>query len=114
EAEALLEDGQWPEALALINQVRTRNVSETTGSSLEPWDAGSLEEAWTFLKRERGIDLWLEGRRLGDLRRWEDNGTPGMLDWPDFESVSHAFAEAPRARCIPVSKTERESNPNIP
>jgi hypothetical protein len=114
EAEALLEQGQWQAAMTSMNAVRTRNVSATTRVALQPWVATSLTEAWTFLKRERSIELWLEGRHFGDLRRWEDRKTPGALDWPDFESTTPLFSANPRARCFPIPRNERETNPNIP
>src|SRR5206468_2140450 len=37
----------------------------------------SLDSAWSLLKLERALELWLEARRLGDLRRWITNNTPG-------------------------------------
>jgi len=62
-----------------------------------------VTEAWTALKRERGIDLWLEARRLGDERRWVDAGTPG-----DMEDMSD------RVRlCFPIGLGERRANPNV-
>jgi hypothetical protein len=112
-AEALLQQGQWAQAMALINGIRTVRISQKTNLPLNPWVATTLNEAWAFLKRERSIELWLEGRRLGDLRRWEETATPGVLDWPDFESVAAVFSQAPRARCFPISQTEREVNPNL-
>jgi len=113
-AEVLLVEGQWQAAMNLINGVRTRLISDSTGAPLEPWAAGSAEEAWKFLKRERFIELWLQARRLGDIRRWEDNGTPGELDFPNFEAISSLFAENPRSRCFPIPPAERDTNPNIP
>lgn len=73
EAEALLaqSDANWPEAMALINGVRARHNSDITRQPLAPWVATNALEAWTMLKREREIDLWLEGRRYADLRRWQ-------------------------------------------
>ena len=90
EAEAALNAGNWQAAMTLINRVRTRNISDTTGEALDPWGAMSTEEAWTSLKRERYIELWLEGRRLGDERRWAATNTPGNLDTPDWESTQFA------------------------
>jgi hypothetical protein len=108
EAEAMLRQnpGDWQAAMAIINANRTRYVSNTTQQPLEPWTANSLDDAWTYLMRERGIELWLEARRFTDLRRWEpyiiEYGTyaadgqtvlpltpktPGVLDWPDFAAV---------------------------
>lgn len=114
EAEVLLQAGNWQAAMVKINAVRTRNVSDITKAPLTPWVANSLTEAWTYLKRERGIELWLEGRRFGDLRRWEARQTPGALDWPNFEAVSPIFSASPRAKCFPIPRSEREANPNIP
>ena len=78
-------------------------ISDTTGQPLAPWPATTITEAWTALKRERGIELWLEARRLGDERRWVEAGTPG-----DMEDMSD------RVRlCFPIGLGERRANPNV-
>ena len=82
--------------------------------SLDPWVATTETEAWTFLKRERAIELWLEGRRLGDERRWMENGTPGELDTPDWSGISPLFTENPRSFCFDVPDSERDQNENVP
>jgi hypothetical protein len=114
EAEAILRQtpGSWQQAMTIINNNRTRFISNTTQTNLTPWTANSLDDAWTFLMRERGIEFWLEARRFADLRRWEPfilqygtlaadgqtqlplaRKTPGNYgpngeppDWPDFAS----------------------------
>ncbi|MCU0634373.1 MAG: RagB/SusD family nutrient uptake outer membrane protein, partial [Gemmatimonadaceae bacterium] len=63
EAEAQLVAGDWQGAMTRLNARRT-------ALNLAPWTATNATEAWTHLKRERGIELWLEARRLGDMRRW--------------------------------------------
>ena len=113
EAEAKLVAGDWQGAMTLINKVRTRNVSKTTTQPLAPWSASNIEQAWTFLKRERGIELWLEGRRMGDQRRWQEANRPGSIDLPDFESVSSIFRTNQRTLCFEIPDSERNSNPNI-
>lgn len=113
-AEALLREGGWEDAIDLINEVRAGLTSDLTGVALEPWTAGSEEEAWTRLKHERAIELWLEARRLGDLRRWEAAGTPGDPGLPDFGAATPFFDEAPDDRCFPIPESEREANPNLP
>ena len=84
----------------------------------------NLTEAWTALKTERAIELWLEARRLGDLRRWIDNNVPGgYIDGTYRGSVADTLHATPletmtaptaRALCFPVGRNERETNPNIP
>jgi hypothetical protein len=111
--EAALVANDWQGAMALINDLRTSTISETTGEPLEPWTATNATEAWTFLKRERGIELWLEARRLGDIRRWAENQTPGSLDWPDFEALSSLFRNNTPKQCFPIPETELETNPNL-
>ena len=126
EAEALLVQGNIAAALAKINGVRTSIVSTKTGQPLAPWTATTLAEAWTVLKRERGIELWLEARRMGDQRRWDEGNTPGSYELPNFEARSTLFTQNPRGReavdgqlqprllCYNISNTERNTNPNIP
>jgi len=104
EAEAALRGGQWQVAMTTLNSLRTGVTSDVTGEPLLPWVASNVSEAWTHLKRERGIELWLEGRRMGDLNRWIAEGAPGEME--DMRN---------RVRlCIPISLSERRSNPNIP
>jgi hypothetical protein len=124
EAEAMLVAGNIVGAMSKINGIRTATPSDK-GGNLAAWPVpATIEEAWTLLKRERGIETWLEGRRMGDQRRWE--GTPGSYELPDFEARSTLFTTFPRGReaadgvpqprvlCYNISNTERNTNPNIP
>lgn len=91
--------------MILLNQVRTAAGAPTI-------TAANLTDAWRLLKRERGIELWLEGRRMGDLRRWGGPATPGALD--PLESVGAAVSHLTRQDlCFPISRSERETNPNF-
>lgn len=105
EAEAALRDGDWQTALNTINELRAAVPVSTV-------DASSAEETWTLLKRERGIELWLEGRRLGDFRRWNRDGSPGSLHLlevtpPNGPDLSN------RDLCYPIANSERDTNPNV-
>jgi hypothetical protein len=95
-AEADLRAGDRAAAIAALDAIRS-----TAG--VPPREIATTEEAWTALKRERGIELWLEGRRLGDLRRWIDDETPGIAD--DMTG---------RSLCFPIGRTEIVTNPNLP
>jgi hypothetical protein len=113
EAEALLVAGNFQAAMPLINGLRTSRVSTTTNQPLQPWTANTLADAWTALRRERGIELWLEGRRLNDLRRWKANNTPGTLHPLEDPSNPQTFLSPQQALCIPISDAERETNGNL-
>ena len=116
EAEALLEQGQWQAAIELINSLREGleadasgvmegvEIDHPEGEQIPLWEAENEEEAWTALKTERRVELWLEGRYMGDLRRWIENDTPG--EQPD---MSHRIR-----MCLPVAENEIRDNPNIP
>jgi hypothetical protein len=114
EATLMLNPANWPEALALINQVRTRINKEGTTTPLVPWTASSNVETWTILMRERGIELWLDGKRLADLRRWDENGVPGDRELPD-ETQLGTFVSSynPNDTCYPVPLSEVNENPNV-
>jgi hypothetical protein len=96
-AENELINGDFGAALAILNARR---------AALNPVQpdltASDLTEAWTVFKRERGIELWLEGRRLGDMRRWRAAGRPG----PDEDMTD-------RSLCFPIPTGERNTNPNL-
>jgi hypothetical protein len=112
-AEAALASGDVAGAMTLINGIRTAVVSTRTSRPLDPWTAANITEAWMFLKRERGIELFLEARRLGDVRRWEQNNTPGVLDWPNYEALSSLFRDNKPSRCFPIPESELNTNPNL-
>jgi hypothetical protein len=95
EAEALLASGD-------VNGAMTRLNARRLALSLPPWTAANATDAWTALKRERGIELWLEGRRLGDFRRWAAQNRPGQQ-----EDMTN------RSQCFPIPLSELETNPNL-
>jgi starch-binding outer membrane protein, SusD/RagB family len=88
EAEAALRANNVAAAVEKINQVRrAANVPIVT--------AATADEAWVALRREREIVLWMEGRRLWDLRRFNDPFLTG------------------RDRCVPISQNEQNTNPRV-
>jgi starch-binding outer membrane protein, SusD/RagB family len=91
-AEAALRNNDVPGALTLINQER---ATYTLPAAV----AATADAAWTLLQRERGAVLWLEGRRLWDLRRWLAEGRNTLLQG--------------RSACVPISLEERGANPNL-
>jgi len=95
EAEAKLVGGDVAGAMTLVNAHRV-------SLALAPWTATNATEAWTALKRERGIELWLEGRRLGDFRRWAALNRPGTSD--DMTG---------RDLCFATPLSEKQTNPNF-
>ena len=99
EAEVKLIAGDLDGALTSINGRRT-------ALALAPVTATSLAEGWAALKRERGIELWLEGRRLGDMRRWAALSRPGALD-PKEEIPG-------RDLCFATPLSEKQTNINFP
>ena len=95
-AEAALRGGDVESALTEIDGLRA-------AAGVDPWPVDGLESAWTALKRERGIELWLEARRLWDLHRWIQEGTPG-----EAEDMTG------RDTCFPIGAIEQGTNPNVP
>jgi hypothetical protein len=96
-------------AMALINQVRTRNISDNTGVALPAvattdFDPDPLTGAWMALKQERRIEMWGENRRFGDLRRWSIQNTPGTQPMEDVSG---------RSICFPVATVEVDTNQNV-
>lgn len=105
----------FQDAMDLINEVRTSFLSDNDGLPLASLTAGNAEEAGTHLKNERLIDGHLRGRRLLDIRRWDNRDqTPGDYYWPDWGQLTSIFDAEPTATCFPIPDSEREVNPNLP
>lgn len=100
-AEAALRNNDVAGAVTLMNQVRAFHT--TTSAPLPPLTGiTTLAQAWPQLHRERGATLWLESRRLWDLRRWNAETGP----------AKNTFLDA-RDKCYPISLNEVQSNPNL-
>lgn len=118
EAEAALAGNDVATAVARMNLRRT-NLGLPTYSA-----AISVDSGWTLLKLERGLELWLEARRLGDLRRWITNSVPGtaqdglyranITDFLHTSPIETMTAPPGRSQCFPVGQNESDTNPNIP
>ncbi len=111
-AEAILQQtpAAFATAIPLINEVRTRPA--VGQPAIVPT---TLEDAWTALKRERYLELFLEGRRAADELRWRTDGSGGVIDTPNWSPLSPIFVPlAERSLCFDIPTTERESNPNVP
>lgn len=116
EAEARLRAGDVPGAVTLINAVRAHH-------DLDPVDATGVAAGWALLMRERGLELYLEGRRLGDVRRWAaDNQSSPYVDYEFVGRIASgqpASADPTRSvldadpLCLRVSTDEINSNPNL-
>jgi hypothetical protein len=109
EAENHLRNNELGPAVVIINDLRA-------AAGMDAVDPGTVEEGWTFLKRERAIEMWLEGRRLPDLRRWNDSGAPGELQ--PLEQVGDGSTDTgshlqTRHFCYPIPDSEKETNPNL-
>ncbi len=110
EAEAALRDDDLVTFTDRINVVR---AFYGLAGIAQPAAAGALEypnagdDGWSILDRERHLTLWLEGRRLFDLDRWNhpflDGG--GVVYSPDGPT---------RDRCMPIPTSECRVNENIP
>jgi len=95
-AENALRGGDIAGAWAFINQQRAVYA-------MAPLTApADVATAWPILEKEKGAVLWLEGRRLGDLRRWYAETGP----------AHNGFLEG-RDKCIPISLNELQTNPNL-
>ena len=104
EAEAKLRANDLAGGMTLLNTVRT-------AAGATAITATDITDAWRLLKRERGIELWLETRRLGDLRRWKAASTPGALDPLELPGTASHLKQ--QDLCFPISTSERQTNPNL-
>jgi len=114
EAENALLGGDLTTAMAKINGVRTffglGALTATGIGSITGGDGGGANltsmSGWDILDRERHLTMWLEGRRLWDLSRWDH---PHL----DGGGVVYEATVARRASCLPIAQDECQVNDNI-
>jgi starch-binding outer membrane protein, SusD/RagB family len=95
-AELALARGDTATEMQLLNQVR---AFYSIAPLPHPAD---IATAWVDLRYERGHTLWLEGRRYWDLQRWFASTGP-----------EHDNTLNSRAKCLPIGRTELETNPHL-
>jgi hypothetical protein len=126
EAEKALRDGNTSAAIDILNSLRLLATVESEGSAapadtLEMWDnTVTADSAWSMLKRERGIELHLEARRMHDMRRWNADGTVGgsydVLEIPAPGAAGPEYMPSHLRQqdlCFPLDNSEEETNTNI-
>jgi hypothetical protein len=110
EAEKAMMDGSVDGAMAKVNALRA-------AAGMDAVNPGSQFQAWEFFKREHAIEMWLEGRRLGALRRWNDAG----LSEDDLHPLEQVSGDtnvgshlSTRTCCFPVPESECDTNLSAP
>lgn len=110
EAEAALRAGDLTKFNQKVNEARSHyDLAPIQATSLGSGVSGDRESttAWDILDRERHLTLWLEGRRMWDLHRWDHPFLDGGI-------IVYEPLNPRRASCFPVSFSECQTNPNIP
>ncbi len=122
QAEAAMMNNDFAGMMGHINAIRTDlgiatyTTTPTALGTLDyPHDLSS-NEAIDVLDRERYATLWMQGRRLFDMDRWDhpfleggDNSLgPGLGNW-----VVGGSSFSPRRSCMPIPKTECLLNENL-
>lgn len=95
-AEAALRAGDVAGAFVLVNQQR---AFYKMAPLVTP---ATVAAAWPVFEKEYGAVVWLEARRLWQLRRWSADSGP-----------AHTAALDSRDKCVPVSQDEMQANPNL-
>lgn len=115
-AEAIAQSGgNLADALALVNQVRTRARNMVDGGTVPANRPGSTDKAQVlnWIMNERFLELAAEGERWVDLRRWHLNGLIS-LNSNFFNSANSKMNFDPNKHLLmPIPSNEIDLNPNV-
>jgi hypothetical protein len=118
EAEAFMNAGNFPAFNAKITELRAfyglgPHIHQATALGalefphIDPTNAADTRwDAMSVLDQERYATLWITGRRLYDLDRWNHPFLNG--NW-----IVGSAALASRAACMPIPRVECQLNPNL-
>ncbi len=104
-AEARLRAGDAVGAMAIVNEIRAL-------VGVAPKSAANINEAWTAVKLEKLIELWLEGRAVGERRRWLGDGPDAAAPGP-LPTNLQMDDRTGKDRCWSISQQELDTNPNL-
>lgn len=115
EAEAALRGEGGPDFGTFADQINEVRSFHELAPIEQPTELGELEhpistddgDALSILDRERHLTLWLEGRRLNDLTRWDHP----FLNGGGLAYTSNIASE--RASIMPVAESECDNNENV-
>lgn len=137
EAEYALRNNDITGMVELLNEVRLNfndnvlpDVINTVDSRLQNYELAMIDpedvtadNAWQLLMEESGLELWIEGRRIAHLRRWQND--PGE-EYVRFEVIRQrglggaetdpfvSVYDVTPALYLMVGLEEINSNPNLP
>ncbi len=102
-AEVYARGDEFPNAIVELNRVRTKTAAEDPfgiGADIAPYaGAISRDALLTEIYRQRAIELYMQGFRLEDMRRFNRPGEPNVEKRRNF---------------FPYPFRERDNNPNTP
>ena len=116
EAENFLRNNDFANFNAKITELRmyhglgAHHHQATEQGSLDFPYATPADDGWSVLDEERYASLWLTGKRLWDMDRWNH---PFLAGGFLAANVPGASAVDNRPSCQPVPKNECELNPNL-
>ena len=111
-AEAYQESGQEAQASALLNELKANRIPDWETIS---YSGSALQ---TEIRNERTRELFAEGVRFPDLKRWGLGFTRGVGQYTDaiFQGPNHSglSVEANNPRFVwPIPKKEMDVNPHV-
>jgi hypothetical protein len=109
EARHIVAEAQGPTAptIAFINQ---RRLAGNPAATPLPADA-SAADIMAELRKQKGLDFYLSGTRLGDLRRYI--AQQGVDLFPTGEHPAPTYGNYENATCFVPSRDEAVGNPNF-
>lgn len=115
QAECLNELGKQSEAVALINQVRSRAGMPGLNSGPDYLAANSKDEVFNRIRHERAVELACEGHSYFDMKRWGLLKTlNGRKEWYITGSKSlYTRSVTDRDTYWPIPSGEIDKNPDL-
>ncbi|HEU4564657.1 MAG TPA: RagB/SusD family nutrient uptake outer membrane protein [Gemmatimonadaceae bacterium] len=115
---AFIRVASWLEAQYIIAEAEQGNANtllfvnaQRTANDQPASTATTPQEVLLDLLDQRRREFWLDGHRLGDLRRYIKQYNIDQFPSGTYRGGSESYGSV---TCFPIPLTERNSNPNVP